>query len=65
MLSEIADVRSMSVSRLGAEDVCSPGSRPYLWQPRTRAHMKEPRNTLERQAADIEDAATTANLRGC
>lgn len=26
--------------------------------------MKEPRNALERQAADIDDAATTANLRG-
>lgn len=43
---------------------CSPGSRPYLWQPRTRAHIKEPRNTLERQAADIDDAATTKNLDG-
>ena len=35
-----------------------------MWQPRTRAHIKEPRNALERQAADIDDAATTANLRG-
>lgn len=26
--------------------------------------MKEPRNALERQAADIDDAATTANLGG-
>jgi hypothetical protein len=25
--------------------------------------MKEPRNALERHAADIDDAATTANLR--
>ena len=50
--------------KTGPQSAYSPGSRPYLWQQRTRVHMKEPRNALERHAAVIDDAATIANLRG-
>ena len=38
------------------------GSRLNLWQITTRAHMNEPRNKHEREAAVIEVAATMIRL---